>query len=492
MMDTMATAEPRVRRTPWPPLLHRLVKTVRTRELLAPGQHLLVAVSGGPDSVALLTLLHRLIPRWHLRLTAVHFNYGLRGNESEEDQSFVMSLCDSLRVPLHCVPLNVRTRPQRVSLQAQARELRYCTMTRLAQDIGADRIAVGHTADDQAETILLWMMRGAGLSGLAGMPVQRDGMVIRPLYDVRRREVLAFLDSTRQAYRQDSSNAKPVYARNRIRQELVPVLTRLAPAAIDALCRMGDLCREDDRYLDAQAAKLGAWLIRLKDDGRYSIDRHRLQAEPPAMQRRIVREVFRRLHPVRQVPAEATVETVRKFLSSKAGGERLCAGGVRVWLTQGDISVQSVRLVARQPERDLMVEIPSVQIPSVIEWAGTGQRIQVQEGSLAEAYQLSASRGWAMMVDADRLTQPLRIRSWRAGDRFVPFGMNGRSKKLQDYFVDLKIPLSQRRRIPILEASEGIVGVLGFRQDERFRVSGTTRRCLIVSIDEVSASEGVD
>ncbi|MEQ1795145.1 MAG: tRNA lysidine(34) synthetase TilS [Nitrospira sp.] len=487
----MAMVEPRVRRIPWPPLLHRLVKTVRTRELFVPGQHLLVAVSGGPDSVALLTLLHRLISRWRVRLTAVHFNYGLRGDESEEDQAFVMSLCDSLQVPLHCVSLNVRTRPQRVSLQAQARELRYRAMTRLAHDIGADRIAVGHTADDQAETILLWMMRGAGLTGLAGMPVQRDGMVIRPLYDVRRREVLAFLDSTGQAYRQDSSNAKPVYARNRIRQELVPVLNRLAPAAIGALCRMGDLCREDDRYLDTQATNLGASLIRLKDDGSYSIDRHRLQAEPPAMQRRIVREVFRRLHPARQVPAEATVETVRRFLSSKAGGERRCAGGVRVRLTQGDVLVQSVRRVEMQPERDAVVEIQSVQIPSAIEWAGTGQRIQVQEGTLAEAYQLAASRGWAMIIDADRLTQPLRIRSWRAGDRFVPSGMKGRSKKLQDYFVDLKIPLSQRRRIPILEASEGIVGVLGFRQDERFRVSSITRRCLMVSIDEASASEGV-
>ena len=199
MMTGMAMVEQRVSRTPWPPLLHRVVRTVRARELFEPGQHLLVAVSGGPDSVALLTLLHLLVPRWRVRLTAVHFNYGLRGNESEGDQAFVMSLCDSLQVSLRCLPLDVRTRPKRVSLQAQARELRYRAMAELAEELGVDRIAVGHTADDQAETILLWMLRGAGLAGLAGMPAQRNGRIIRPLYEVRRRELLAFLDAAGQA-----------------------------------------------------------------------------------------------------------------------------------------------------------------------------------------------------------------------------------------------------------------------------------------------------
>lgn len=491
MMTGMAMVEQRVSRTSWPPLLHRVVRTVRARELFQPGQHLLVAVSGGPDSVALLTLLHRLVPRWRLQLTAVHFNYGLRGNESEEDQAFVMSLCDSLQVSLRCVPLDVRTRPKRVSLQAQARELRYRAMAELAEDLGVDRIAVGHTADDQAETILLWMLRGAGLAGLAGMPAQRDGMIIRPLYEVRRRELLAFLDATGQAYRQDSSNAKPLYARNRIRHELVPVLNRIAPAAIDAFCRMGDLCREDDRYLDTQARSLSSSLVRPGADGGYSIDRHRLQAEPPAMQRRLLRELFRRMHPTRRAPSAATVEAVRRFLSSKVMGERHCAGGVRVRVTQSTLLVQPGGAVAVQPEPVAAVEEQSVRIPSIIEWAGTGQRIQVQERSPAEANQLSASRGWAMIVDADRLSQPLRVRSWRSGDRFVPSGMKGRSKKLQDYFVDLKIPLSQRKRIPILEAPEGIIGVLGFRQDERFRVSDSTCRCLVISLDEVSITEGV-
>lgn len=486
----MAMVEQRVSRRAWPPLLHRVVKAVRAHGLFEPGHHLLVAVSGGPDSVALLTLLSRLAPRWQLRLTAVHFNYGLRGHESDEDQAFVMSLCEALRVPLRCMPLDARTRPQRISLQAQARDVRYRAMARLAEDLGADRIVVGHTADDQAETILLWMLRGAGITGLAGMPVQRDGVIIRPLYEVRRREVLEFLDSMGQASRQDSSNAKLIYARNRIRHQLLPVLNQIAPGAVDALCRMGDLCRDDDRYLEDQTISVCASLVQPDGAGGYSVDRLRLQAQPLALQRRILREVFRRMHPIRRAPSLATVEAARRLLASKRGGARHCAGGVLIRVTENALLMQSTKAAALPQEPEVVFERCLVQIPSVIEWTGTGQRIRVQEGARGAAHALAASQGWVMIVDADRLLYPLHIRSWRPGDRFVPAGMKGRSKKLQDYFVDLKVPVVQRRRIPIVDSPQGIVGVLGFRSDERFQVSDNTRRFLAISIEQVSGTKG--
>lgn len=491
MMASMAMIEQRAVRIPWPPLLHRVVKTVRARGLFEPGQHLLVAISGGPDSVALLLLLHRLAARWRLRLTAVHFNYGLRGRESDDDQAFVMSLCESLRVPLHTVPLDVRTRPKRVSLQAQAREVRYRVMAQLAEDLGVDRIAVGHTADDQAETILLWMLRGAGLTGLAGMPAERDGKIVRPLYEARRREILAFLDATGHSYRQDSSNRKLIYTRNRIRHEVLPVLSRIAPTAIEALCRMGDLCREDERYLASQVDQVSASLVQTGSDGGYTIHRQRLQAETPAMQRRVLREVFRRVHSMRRAPSVATVEAVRRLLSSKGAGGGHAIGGVRIRLMRHALAIQPAGVALQQPGSKAICQVESVQVPSVIEWAGTGQQIRVQEGSPAEARRFVVSREWAMIVDADRVSQPLHLRSWRAGDRFVPSGMKGRSKKLQDYFVDLKIPSSERGRIPILEAPEGIVGVIGYRPDERFQAQNSTRRCLIVSMDGESTTEGV-
>ena len=490
MMAGMAMVEQRVSRRAWPPLLHRVVKTVRARGLFDPGHHLLVAVSGGPDSVALLTLLHRLVPRWRLRLTAVHFNYGLRGRESDEDQAFVMSLCEALQVPLRSVPLDVRTRPQRISLQVLARDVRYRAMAKLAEDVGADRIVVGHTADDQAETIVFRMLRGAGITGLAGMPAQRDGMIIRPLYEVRRREVLEFLGTMGQAYRLDSSNAKPIYARNRIRHQLLPVLNQIVPGAVDALCRLGDLCREDDRYLEDQTIMLCASLVQPDGAEGYSLDRLRLQAQPLALQRRVLREVFRRMHPIRRAPSLATVEAVRRLRSPHRGGATHSIGGVHIRVTENALLMQPAQAVALPQEPKAGLERRSVQIPSVIEWTGTGQRIRVQEGAREAVRQLSASQEWVMIVDADLLSYPLHLRSWRPGDRFAPGGMKGRSKKLQDYFVDLKVPAAQRRRIPILDSPQGIVGVLGFRPDGRFQVSARTRRYLAISLEKVSVTKG--
>ena len=157
-----------------PALLTKLVRTVRQQQLFVPGQHLLVAVSGGPDSITLLSLLHRLARPWRLTLTAVHCNYGLRGAESDGDESFVKTFCRERHLSLVIHRPKLVKQRQHSSLQAAARDARYDFMKRLAYEVGADCIAVGHTANDQAETVLMWMLRGAGMAGLAGMPYARD------------------------------------------------------------------------------------------------------------------------------------------------------------------------------------------------------------------------------------------------------------------------------------------------------------------------------
>ncbi|MEK7235071.1 MAG: tRNA lysidine(34) synthetase TilS, partial [Nitrospirota bacterium] len=239
-----------------PALLTQLVRMVRQHQLFAPGQHLLVAVSGGPDSIALLSLLHRLAQSWRLPLTVVHCNYGLRGAESDGDESFVLAFCQERHLALVVHRPTLVKRRQRSSLQATARDARYGFMKQLAHEVGADAIAVGHTANDQAETVLMWMLRGAGMTGLAGMPYAREDRIIRPLLASTREEVLAYLDHEGLTYRRDSSNEKPLYHRNRIRQELLPVITRLAPAAVRMLQRQADVLREDERYLEQVTSDL--------------------------------------------------------------------------------------------------------------------------------------------------------------------------------------------------------------------------------------------
>ena len=242
--------KPKSTSTARPVLLAQLVRTVRQHQLFVSGHHVVVAVSGGPDSIALLSLLHRLAPSWRLTLTVAHCNYGLRGGESDADESFVSTFCRERQLNLVVHRPSLVKRRQRSSLQAAAREARYDFMKQLANELGADRIAVGHTANDQAETVLMWLLRGAGMTGLAGMPYAREDRIIRPLLAATREEVLAYLDHEGLTYRRDSSNEKPLYHRNRIRKELFPVLTQLAPAAVRVLRRQADLLREDEHFLE--------------------------------------------------------------------------------------------------------------------------------------------------------------------------------------------------------------------------------------------------
>ena len=256
-----------------PALLSHLVRTVRQQELFVPGQHVLVAVSGGPDSIALLSLLHRLVPSWRLTLTAVHCNYGLRGAESDGDESFVRDFCQERQLSLVIHRPMLVKRQHHSSVQAAARDARYDFMKQLALEAGADRIAVGHTANDQAETVLMWLLRGAGMTGLAGMPYVREERIIRPLLEATREEVVAYLDHEGLSYRRDSSNEKPLYHRNRIRKELLPVVTRLVPAAIRVLQRQADLLREDEQYLTGITNELVRTLVSHHSSGVQQVDR---------------------------------------------------------------------------------------------------------------------------------------------------------------------------------------------------------------------------
>ncbi|MGQ0666725.1 MAG: tRNA lysidine(34) synthetase TilS [Nitrospiraceae bacterium] len=476
-------------RRAWPALLHQVVRTIRSRGLVEPGQHLLVAVSGGPDSVALLSLLHRLRPSWSLTLTAVHHNYGLRGAESEADQEFVETLCRELKVPLQTRRLEVLARARRTSLQAEARDLRYRALTDLAGKCGADRIALGHTADDQAETVLLWMVRGAGMTGLSGMPACRDGQIIRPLYETRRRDILAYLHDAGLSFRRDSSNAKPLYLRNRIRHEILPVLQRVSPASVEALCRLADICREDDAYLDQQMAALCEDKIIPSRDGGWAIDRAFLQQVPHAVQRRVVRDLVRRCDSFRRSPSLGTVERILQVVTKRGVIADVNVKSIRVMVGEDRVRVIPSESLIVHRDRPHQVLPAILTVPGQVAWAETGQliRAEVVPGGQGDATAIEKSR---IVVDADRLSGPLLVRTWLPGDRFCPAGMKGRSKKLQDFFTDLKLPIAVRKRIPVVMAPEGIVWVVGYRQDERWTPTTATQRRMVIAVAAESTEEG--
>ncbi|HLZ33997.1 MAG TPA: tRNA lysidine(34) synthetase TilS [Nitrospira sp.] len=476
----------KVRRRLRATLLNRVIDTVQEQQLFIPGQHLLVAVSGGPDSVALLSLLASMAPDWRLTLTAVHFNYGLRGSESDGDEAFVSTLCRERGIALLIRrPTLVKERRQS-SLQALARDARYAAMKSITYEIGADRIVVGHTANDQAETMLMWMLRGAGLTGLAGMPFIREALIVRPLLAVSRKEILDYLRQEGLQYRRDSSNESVRFRRNRIRRELVPVMEQIAPATVRLLQRQANLLREDERYLEQVARDLYASLVKQDAGGGQRFDRQTFLAIPVALQRRIVRMVLRVGDPKGRASSAQSVEAVQRFFLTAVQGARMLLRQFEL-TREGDV----IRIDRQEPQRsgrvtgaaDVKQEEILMTIPSTVYWPGTKQKIHVQvmRRQAAESL-LRSSAADCAVFDADRLSEPLAVRNWRAGDRFCPRGMKGKRKKLQDFFTDLKVGRQERKQVPLLVAPEGILWVVGWRQDERFLVRGSSVRCLVATV----------
>ncbi len=463
--------------------------SVRARRLFAPGDHLLVAISGGADSVALLALLASLAPVWRLRLSALHANYGLRGEESEEDERFVSRLCADLGVPLVCERIDLHQAgglPKGLSLQARAREARYAALRRAAAALGADKIALGHTADDQAETLLMWMLRGSGAAGLAGIRPLREDLYVRPLLGVGRAGVLAYLKAKGLAFRTDSSNAKPLYLRNRVRRDLVPLLKEFNPAVVDALTRQASILRDEDLCLEQWTAE---WIGRhaRRGAGRaMTVPRTELLAVPVALQRRVVREVVKQVTGSGHGPTFGAAESVLEKVVRGRSGSSLALRGARV--TREYDAIVCSGLGAPAPAGRTIEIGPT---PSTVVWPATGQRLRLR---MMPAGTTDAPHGRdAAQFDAERLTHRFALRAWKPGDVFHPQGMGGRRKKVQDYFCDIKLPRGRRTAVPLLVAPEGILWVAGYRTDHRFRVTPSTKRIVVAELlpaDMMTGGEG--
>lgn len=479
----------------------RVAEAARARRLFSPGDRLLAAVSGGPDSVALLSLLTELASTWKLVLWAIHINHGLRGAESEEDARFVASLCERLGVELISERVDLTgpaRRRSRQSLQEYAREARYAAMQRVGQDLGADKLALGHTADDQAETLLMWMLRGSGTTGLAGIPRSREPLFIRPLLDFSRAEILAYLEAQGLESREDSSNAKLLYLRNRVRHELLPALKRFNPAVLKVLGRQAEILREEDGCLQQWASEHLARMTCQDADGTVAVDRAALLALPLALQRRMVRTLIRQTSGMIKAPTFGAVSAVLDQVVQGRSGSAITVQGAQIAREYGRIlfrprrAILNARLSARSEAGVDAAEGLALPVPSTLRWPLTGQMIRVSFGSSAAAdLPIAPTQPRSIAIfDADRFTMELLVRSWRPGDVFRPLGMGGRRKKLQDYFADIKLPREERSRMPLVVSPEGILWVAGHRPDHRFYATTSTKRTLVVELLDCTPPKG--
>jgi len=469
-------------------MLEKVRQTIKERGLLAQGERVLVGVSGGPDSVALLDALVALQPEFGWELRVAHFNHRLRGAESDSDEAFVRKLAADygLACAIGSGDVWQRAALERLSIEDAARRSRHAFFQETARSLSLAKLALGHTADDQVETLLLRLLRGAGTRGLAAIhPSNRLGglTVVRPMLDVWKHEVLDYLRQRGLKFRQDASNWDPQFQRNRIRHELIPLLERAYNPRLKLLLHQtAEMLAAEDQWLEAAASRalehcrprpnvlLAAGLLR----------------EHVAVQRRAIYRWlldnnlgeavdFRTVEALRTMAGQGTVNEL--VLTEQC---RAMCDGQRLELQRSEARNQKSEVRGQKSE----AEAHLLNLPGATEVPALGVAVEVQIVAAGEIPHSAiriphSSEVW---LDAEAVGAPLRLRRWRAGDRFQPIGMS-RPKKLQDIFVNEKVPVAQRHRTPLLEAESGeICWVLGYRIGEKFKITPTTQRAYHVRV----------
>ncbi|MEM4408446.1 MAG: tRNA lysidine(34) synthetase TilS [Candidatus Caldarchaeum sp.] len=438
--------------------------TIKAHNMLRRGDSVVVAVSGGADSVALLLLLSELT-HYGLRLTVAHFNHGLRGEEAERDERFVEMLAARLGLPFELGRGDAArfAVEEGLTLEEAARELRYRFLRGLKNSLPADRIATAHTLDDNAETVIMRLIRGSGYRGLGGIPpVSEGGSLIRPLIDAPREMVLGYLEERGEAWVTDSTNLLPVYLRNRVRLELIPLLLGYNPGLRDALARSARLMRDVADFMEQAAREqmedvfppethgvLGAGLVGLV---RSCLNLH------PALRREVLRGAIGRVKGGTRGIYARHVEAVDGLLAGeRASGEVALPSELTVAKGYGLFAIAP----AAELERSFYYEIHA---PGV--WSFPEVECEV----FCERTSRFSEDPYAPTFERGRVGFPITVRSFSPGMRFHPLGMVG-EKKLKSFFIDEKVPRFLRRRVPVFMSQGEVLWVGGMRVDDRFKLT---------------------
>lgn len=464
-------------------IIDKVRNTINKYSMLSQWNHVLVALSGGPDSACLLTVLNALKSEFNIHLHAAYIDHGLRPLETPREIESCKKLCASLGIPFTTGYIDVKSyaKEKKLNKQEAARELRYNALNEIAAEKTADRIALGHNANDQAETVLMRLIRGTGSAGLSGMPPirsQKSGIggqkvdLIRPLIEIERHEIEDFLKREGIGFMIDSSNMKHEYSRNKIRHLVIPAIRDINTDVIHTLSRTADIFRDEERYFEILATKTLMRLITRKTSNTIELFLSPMETMDTVILRRTLRRAIEETRGIRGIGFIHIEDIINLVKHGKSGNRLYLPNGRRVIKGYSTLIITSEKpaklgtCIVDSPG-EIALKEPSMVIHSRI--IGIDEMEDYGDGGKSAA------------IDADKVHFPMIIRARLPGDFFYPYGF-GKRKKLQDYLVDEKIPRDERDTVPLLTCGNNIVWVMGHRLDDRYKVDKKTKRVLKLEI----------
>lgn len=477
-------------------LANKVKSTIQNNSLIEKHDHIVVGISGGPDSVCLLSVLNDLSREWRLTLYGVHVNHMLRGKDADEDQRYTVRLCEKLKIPCYTFSYDVEALGKElgVTTEEAGRQVRYDSFedikNRIESKMGGTekiaprvKIAVAHNMNDQAETLLMRIIRGTGPEGLAGMEYIRDG-IVRPLLDITREEIEVYCREKDLNPRIDFSNLEPLYTRNRLRLQLLPLLEKEYNANIlEVLNRLAKIAREDREYFNSRLAEMSHLTIFNDDFSKGKIIREKYLILHPAIGKRIIASSLKKIGMQQDITA-LHLNWADELMRNGKTGDRIDLPRkytVEINYEHGELYKQDAETKQVEPENHMfahsLVLDKNVHIPELNSMIKAEIfRVGI---SCSNMKKVSVSNNFSVCLDLSNLKtkDSIQIRNRRPGDYITPLGMKGR-KKLQDFFVDEKISKSDRDSIPLVCVGDEVIWIVGHRINEKYKITENTTKAV--------------
>ena len=456
-------------------MIEKVNKTIEKYNLLENGERIVVAHSGGPDSTALLKVLVPISQKLNLTLIVAHFNHGLRGGESNADEKFSRDLAKKMGLFFCSGKMGKKNNNRGISPEDFYRRQRYNFLEKVAKDHRAQKIALGHNLNDQAETVLLNILRGSGLEGLKGFLPKREGKIIRPLIEISRPEIISFLKKSGLSYCQDNSNKSKMHLRNKIRAELIPYLRKkYNPKIEENLAQMAEILRAENDLIEQHVAKVMQSSTIKYNGNNISFEIDFVNLLPDAVRWRLFKNILENLNPTKNGVFFAHIELLDNLARKCESGKRISLPmGMEVRREYDKLILEKRRASLKKIKYEYVMDIPGSLYIRERGFKVNAKIVKKEKVNFGEKNKI--------YLDFDKIEKPLIIRNRRDGDWFQPLGMTGR-QKIKSFFIDHKIPRHNRDKILILVDGLSVIGIENMHLSDRVKITTETKKVLKLEI----------